>query len=247
MMQNCDTQEYDVSDEVLNWYGQIYNVDGGLGTYFDLDNPHQVNGRACYRMKPNALFNKDAQLIELSGDIVFNISQKGPRGQSRYEVLHKYIKDISSPDLKEEYEKKLVYCKENNYSKKNCALLPKQGNLQNAKQGIGNDRGDTFIWALDMYYENQLEILLNHATYENIGILKSFLDCMKYSGRHESVYRYCEIFYNITDREFIEKIIASGAKAIDSEVRAREYIDLVMEFWKIRKEKVAKNIKGQAL
>lgn len=233
--QKVEEQEYDISDDILEWYKKIYSGKGGLGDYFDLENLCKEKGkRAYYKAKENAISDEYAKLIDISGDIVFNFSEKGLRGQSRYEILKKYINEISDSDLKEIYIHRLDYCKEHHHSKENCALIPKQGNLQNAKQGIGNDRGDTFIWALDEYFENNVEILLNFATYEHKKILINYLETLRLPGKHQSVYHYCELFFNITDTRFINELIVFGSKTIDSEFRARKYIDLALNFWKKR-------------
>lgn len=230
-----EEQEYDVNADILEWYKKIYSGEDGLGDYFDLENPCKEEVRAYYKTKENAIFDEYAKLIHISGDIIFNFSKKGPKGQSRYEILKKYINDIPDSDLKEIYIDRLDNCNQHHHSEENCALIPKTGNLQNAKQGIGNDRGDAFIWALDEYFENGVEILLNRATYENKKILKNYLETLRKSGKHQSVYNYCKLFFNITDTGFINELIEFGSKTIDSESRARRYIDLTLEFWEKRR------------
>lgn len=229
-------KEYDVSAEVWEWYKTVYNGEEGLSYYFDLENPHNKEGRAYSKTHVNIFLDDNAKQMEISGDIIFNFSKKGLKGQSRYDILKKYIQGIVEEDLRNLYIKKLEYCEAHNYSHENSALMPKQGNLQNAKQGIGNDRGDTFIWALDEYFENGLEILLNHATYENKKILISYLETLRKSGKHKSIYNYCKLFFNITDTRFIDELMELGSKTIDSELRARRYIDLVLIFWGKRSE-----------
>lgn len=141
-------KNYDVSPDILKWYKNIYSGEEGLGCYFDLEKPCNEEERAYYKAK-----GSDIQ-IDVSGDIVFNFSKSGAKGQSRYDTIGKYITDILDDDLKAVYMDRLDVCGRNHESKENCSLIPKQGNLQKAKQGIGNDRGDTFIWALDEYFEN---------------------------------------------------------------------------------------------
>lgn len=227
-------QEYDVSDDIIKWYQEIYEGEDGLGSYFELEKPCDGE-RKYFKMKENSMFNDYAKQMEISGDIIFNFSEKGLKGQSRYEILKKYIEDISDADLKKIYINKLDYCRDHHHSKENCSLMPKQGNLQDSKQGIGNDRGDTFIWALDNYYENGVEILFNLATYENKRILINYLETIRTTGKHQSVYNYCKLFYNIDDTRFINELIEFGCKTIDTEFRARRYIDLTLKFWELRR------------
>lgn len=95
-----ENQEYDVSDSILEWYKKVYSGDDGLGYLFDLENPCREDKRPYYKTKEGIIFDNDAKQIEISGDIIFNFSTKGPRGQSRYEILKKYINDIPDNDLK---------------------------------------------------------------------------------------------------------------------------------------------------
>lgn len=228
--------EEDVNDDTWEWYKKIYRGKGRLSDYFDLDNPIIKNKRKYAMIRKNVSLDDNAKKMQISGDIIFNFSSKGFKGQSRYDILKKYIKEIEEDVLRDVYITKLNNCCKYNYNIENCALIPKQGNLQNAKQGIGNDRGDTFIWALDEYFENGVEILLNHGTYENKKILKSFLETIRKPGKHESTYNYCKLFFNITDKRLIDDLIELGSKTIDSELRARRYIDLALKFWEKRKE-----------
>ena len=228
-------QEYDVCDEIIKWYQEIYKGKGCLGEYFDLENPCEGK-RKYFKMKENKVINECAKEMEISGDIIFNFSDRGLNGQSRYDILKKYINDISDTELKKLYDEKIEYCCKNNYCKENCSLIPKLGNLQGSKQGIGNDRGDTYIWALDKYFENNIEILFNHATYENKKILISYLDTIRKPGKHQSIYNYCRLFYNIDDTRFIDELIEFGCKTIDTEFRARKYIDLALRFWELRSD-----------
>lgn len=234
---NDEKQEFDISNDILEWYKIIYAGENNLGRYFDLTTPNTDKKRVCFSFnKTECTQNDDIKDIEVSGDIIFNFSTKGAKGQSRYDILKKYIDEISDSDLKEKYTKRLEECQSHQYSKENCSLIPVQGNLQASKQGIGNDRADTFVWALDEYFENNVEILLNFATYENKPILKSYLNTIKRPGKHQSVYNYCRLFYNIMDTQLINEMIESGSKTIDSESRARKYIDLALRFWDQRKK-----------
>lgn len=90
----AEDEEYDVSAIILDWYKKIYSGEDDLGYYFDLENPCREEGkRAYYKAKGDYIFNNYAKLINISGDIIFNFSKKGLKGQSRYEILKKYIND----------------------------------------------------------------------------------------------------------------------------------------------------------
>lgn len=228
----ADSIEFDVSPPVWDMYKIVY--EHGISKYFDLNNPIEKNGRKIAQIKKekkHELKLNKYNDFSVSGDVVFNFSKKGKPGESRYDIYRKHIESLENEELKKVYLKKLEVCDLMNYSFENCALLFRKGCLQIAKQGIGNDRGDTFIWALDMYYEEGCGIILNHSSQENVEALKDFLELFRVSDKHKSVYKYCELFYNIYDTELIDKLINSGLKPLDSAERVISYIELALAFW----------------
>lgn len=243
-MKDTNTIISDTSPKILKWYKEIYSAKDGLSLYFDLDNlyiPKDLEEiddkkRPFVIAKENAPFSENAKLMRISGDVIFNFSTSGRKGQSRYDILKKYILEIKDEDLKTIYLEKLSYCASHNKEPENCALMPQTGNLQYIKQGIGNDRGDTYIWVLNEYFENGLEIIFNHSSYENKPVLVEYLESIRKSGKKQSIYNYCKLFYNISDTRLIDELIELGSKTIDSELRARKYIDLALSFWSKRKE-----------
>lgn len=226
---------YDTCNCVWEMYKIIYNddidvKDGkniNISTCFDLekckkkyDNEGRERKYAPIKEEnKKIIFGKD---IELSGDVIFNFDN------DLYSSCQYYIENDSI------YNIRLKKCKEMNNSFENCALLLSDGNLQGAKKGIGNDRGDTFIWALNEYYKGNSEIVLNYALNQNGDRLRKFLN---YFG---DVYKYCEVFYNIKDRDLIDRLIKSGSKALDSAGKVENYIDLALEFWDERAESMKK-------
>lgn len=222
----------DTDPEILEWYKKIYSGEDGLSCYFNLQK-FDGNIRPYAMTRENIFLDDNANKMEVSGDIIFNFSTSS-NGKSRYDLLKKYIEEINDDDLKNIYLKKLDYCKNHNCDPENCALMPKTGNLQGAKQGIGYDRGDTYIWSLNEYFENGVEIIFNHATYQNKLILISYLETLRKPGKNKSIYNYCKLFFNIIDTRLIDELIELGSKTIDSELRARRYIDLALKFWEKR-------------
>ena len=169
--------------------------------------------------------------FKFSGDLIFNFNDdhNGIR-------LRKYLHYISDSAERSRLEKIL---KEKNHTYANISLFLCDGNMQAAKQGIGYDRGDTFIWALDQYFRGISECLLNHSTWQSSKYLRDFLDYIKEISKCEPksvIYYYCSIFYNlpITDnnKKLIDQLINSGAKAIDNEESAVNYINLAREYEK---------------
>lgn len=173
----------------------------------------------------NAMSKPKGTRASLSGDVIFNFTYSNKNKSCQFYIYKNWINQDQNPIRKNKYLNLLNKCRSMHHSFENCALMLQQGNLQTAKQGIGNDRGDTFIWALDEYYKETSGMVLNHATQQNSIILKEFLDYFNH------VYKYCEVFYNISDIDLIFKLIKSGRTALDSVEKVEHYIDLALKFW----------------
>lgn len=240
---------YDSSAPVWEMYRIIYEG-GMLSDVFNIDKYNPAKARNCAEIKNEdaikEMGNKKYENLpnktktSLSGDVIFNFKAKEKEKDNTphpYEIYKSYIETDHNIVRQNEYLDRLNKCKSMHHSFENCALMLQQGNLQNAKQGIGKDRGDTFIWALDEYYKGKSEMVLNHATQQNSGILREFLNYF------DDVYEYCEVFYNITDKGFIDRLIQSGSKALDSADKVENYIDLALRFWDERAEFMKKKYK----
>lgn len=155
--------------------------------------------------------------IEMAGDVAFNFNEKKLK---KYEQIYK--KEEVTFDVLQNLNDSNSIC--------NYIILPTTGGMNNTKQAIGNDRFDTFIWALALYYTGCKTLILDNGStpgmsFDNRKALEIFLD--KFSG----VYDYCEIMLNLVDKKYIDKLIKSGPYAIDSVERINEYIDLAKKFW----------------
>lgn len=254
-------EDYDTSTDIWKMYKQIYtwNIDSQSenknesNLYWNLEKPviNKNNTRRwamitleglehyCIKGLDIGFSSVDINNIKISGDIIFNFSYGHCTRQ--YDKYKKLLGILGDSKKKIEYEKKLEDCKNENYSPNNCALLISNGKLQIAKNSIGDDRGDTFIWALNSYFLGSAEIILNSATPEWASVLRAFLDSFKHHVYpSESIYKYCEEFYNISNRKLIDHLINSGSRAIDTPERVCEYIDLAQEFWKLRNNVIVK-------
>lgn len=244
-------REYDSSALVWEMYRIIYEG-GMLSNVFEIKkyNPKIKRNYAEIQVKDckssiykifsgdvwNAMSKPKGTRASLSGDVIFNFTYSKNKSCQFY-IYKNWINQDQNPIRKNKYLNLLNKCRSMHHSFENCALMLQQGNLQNAKQGIGKDRGDTFIWALDEYYKGKSEMVLNHATQQNSGILREFLNYF------DDVYEYCEVFYNITDKGFIDRLIQSGSKALDSADKVENYIDLALRFWDERAEFMKKKYK----
>ena len=252
-------EEYDISTEIWNKYKtkhpwNINSDDKDRSTlYWGIENPEEreSNRKSAYiteEGKKRYGFDKkclsvgrnstNLDYIRLSGDIIFNFSARSPDGRQdkQYDKYSKLLESLSDEDKRKVYQNKLNDCKEKHHSPENCSLLLSTGNLQKTKKYIGDDRGDTFLWLLDSYFKGENEIILNHATPELVGILKTFLDSFKVENSlGDSIYNYCLEFYNVKNNDnVIDKLVRSGSKAINTPERVCQYVDLALDFWKAR-------------
>jgi len=143
-----------------------------------------------------------------------------------YSLNHLIQDDI--PDDKEEFREmhynNLKICQSLYRSGVNISIMPQTGALNNTKKHIGNDRLDTFIWALEQFYSSKSNLLMNASTYQNTKYLKAYLELF------DGVEDYCSQIYHINS-SLVEDMIESGKKAIDSPERVIEYMNLAYRFW----------------
>ncbi len=216
--------EYDVSDIAWRVYRIMYEDffnDGKIVGDIGNKRPHLDY---CFNEK-----NKEIS-IHLSGDTDFNYT-KG-FAWTRLPTYQKMIKN--NPEHKEleiMYTNNLNILEELTYSVVNISLIPQTGNVQSFKQGIGNDRLDTYIWALNAYYQNKNCLIFNHSSYDNMSVLKAYYDSFKGTYYdYPNIYDYCDKIYKINET-LADDLIESGKKAIDSPVRIMEFMKLTMHFW----------------
>lgn len=178
--------------------------------------------------------------VHISGDALFNFSGKY---YDYFKKLIKEDKDYSNED-KQKYLKDLDDCKSMFYSLHNFALMPQTGGM-NKYKGARNDRLDAFVFQLHEYY-NGLERSVDNNIFslaqgggkgEDVrkknkdrqkDRLKKFLDTI------DSVYKYCEYFYLISDKDFIEHLIENGRTIINSGKAVVDYMQLAEKFWSKR-------------
>lgn len=209
--------EFDTSNEAWEVYKLLYEVN-----FHDRIELKQNKRRF---IEERFIVNKrtSTKLINFSGDTDFNFT-KG-FAHSRLTAYRKYIKDGKIPDKYAKiYSNNLTIFEELTYSIVNVSLIPQNGNLQAIKQGVGNDRLDTFIWALDEYYNETSNVLFNHSSANNMPVLKEYL------AMYQDVYEYCATVYHI-NVSLVDDLIESGKRAVDSPERVIEFMNLTYRFW----------------
>lgn len=206
--------------------------------YIDAPDPDNNSVNRLYALPVNPPVrghNKSYKMYDpvdrLSGDCFFNFNMK---------KVNK-LKNIQGIDME-----KLLYCVSMHHSIYNMVLLQTVGNIQNRKQkGLKKsdgsyeelDRGDVFIYLLHQFYNNKKDEILGSASQINKPFLKEYL-----TENFNDVYDYADKMFQISDKDFINKLIENGGKALDS-TSINYYLDLAKEFWEIRKAEIDRWIK----
>lgn len=231
-----DTDEYDVKFGSWKLYDILYRSNGFVPDGIDFEEDVNKDGRRRFISK-RVCHSAKEMVIDLSGETDFNFGRKKifGWGKSRMQYFKYYLKYVPKEE-REIYSKLLSICEKHFYSPLNISLLPKTGGLNLVKKAIGNDRIDTFIWALDEWYKGGACLLLNCSSNENIASVKEYL------GLFKNVYDYCNTIYFIEDA-LVRDLISSGTKPIDSYQRAKEYMILATRFWKQKREVISRLVK----
>lgn len=211
-------EEFDSSKLAFEIYKKIYS--NFLINIIDKDDKKRQYVKADIN-------HNGKQLVDMnySGDTDFNFGC----GFSN-SIFPKYMHLIQDgiPDDKEEFREmhynNLKICQSLYRSGVNISIMPQTGALNNTKKHIGNDRLDTFIWALEQFYSSKSNLLMNASTYQNTKYLKAYLELF------DGVEDYCSQIYHINS-SLVEDMIESGKKAIDSPERVIEYMNLAYRFW----------------
>lgn len=209
-----DTEEFDTSDLAWVLYRLMYGIN---------QNVSKINGRKFIEI------SKENNAIKLSGDTDFNFG----KGWS-YSIENKYkgYLDSINNDYKDTYESQIKICQKLYHSILNISLMPQSGNLQRTKAGIGNDRLDTFLWALNSYYTDESNLLFNYSSFYNMETLKKYLDHFKTISEDEPIYNYCLSIYGIKSHELIDDLVNFGKEAVDSPEKVIRYMTLAYRFWR---------------
>lgn len=167
-------------------------------------------------------------VIKMSGDTDYNF---GPGwSHSIRKKYEDYLEKVSSK-YEKLYSTQLRRCEKLYKSILNISFMPQTGNLQSAKKGIGNDRLDTFIWALNSYYIDETSLLFNNSSFNNTLYLKQYLDLFKTVEKEETIYNYCLKIYGIESRGLVDELIEYGKEAIDSPEKVIAYMNRAYRFW----------------
>lgn len=211
-------KEFDVSDDIWKIYRLMYREN--LPDDFPIIEKGRKHIEAVFKNGERS----SAKKLYFSGDTDINFTNGF--AHSRLKCYKDLIcQKMNNEKDKTRYLKSLDIIEKLTYSIVNVSLIPQSGNLQSVKQGIGNDRIDTFIWALAEYYAGNSCLLFNHSAYGTLDYLKDYLSLF------ESVYDYCKVIYHIDNPLLVDDMIESGKYAVDSPKRVIELMKLASGFW----------------
>ena len=206
------------------------------------DGMYEIKPRRCknrlYALKNEKLNEKEMGAYEaverLSGDTDFNFNEYKSKGEEK----NKGISSLLS-NLDYEGKEKLKKCREKQNTLVNFSLMQSMGNMQRVKsEGLKCewfDRLDTLIYFLDCYYRgdpnNKDKIFSGSACRDNKIALEEYLK--SFSGIND----YCKKIYFI-DEDLVKELINNGSKPINTVEDISKYMDLALEFWKQKEEKL---------
>lgn len=185
-------------------------------------------------------FNKNKKISDIYQDLINEIPESMRMscfgGETDFNFCGKLRNQYFKYFLKD--KKSLIQlqnCQKMTYDDSCCnfSIMFSKGNLQGAKQKLGMDRFDVFLNMLDRYLKDDDQCILVAATAQNVKCLKEYLKLF------DNVYDYAHKVYllrdNDDDNKLIDDLIKSGKKAIDSEKRIKEYMELATRYWNARK------------
>lgn len=212
-----DVEEFDTSELAFLTYKVFYDDNFVLNKFND------KKSRKYFELK----LGED--VVKISGETDFNFGKGWSNTvENKYKGL---LNNKNSPkNYIEMYKKQLERCKVLYKSILNVSLMPQTGNLQSAKKGIGNDRLDTYVWALNSFYEGETSLLFNYATCKNMEVLEKYLNLFRKNYDDDPIYNYCSKIYGI-NKNLVDELILSGKKAINNPGRVMEYMKLAYRFW----------------
>ncbi|MCF6515368.1 hypothetical protein GSH19_04265 [Lactobacillus sp. S2-2] len=174
--------------------------------------------------------------LEITGDTDFNFND------NKYPYFWKKL--VEGDGTLNDF-KNLEFCIEMHHNLLNFSLMPRTGGLNSTKGVQFGDRFDKFIYQLSVYFtsinkeETEIGKRNNKIVESNYNLRNEFLDSF------DSIYDYCKQVYLIDDshKDFVKRLIESGKTNTISNINdVRSYINLAMEYWKIKREYI-ENIK----
>ena len=204
-------EEYDKGEDAVELLSTIYNQENSKGIIID-------NNDICVK----------GVRIEASSDTDINFK----RNKIRY---YEDIVDSNSGEMDmiqiENLKRQLNVLNHLTYTPTNISLMPRTAGLNNIKQNWGNDRIDTFIYMLDLYYKGNRSIILD-AGRRTRGIIsyKARNQLALYLDSFSDIYDYCEKIYHI-DKVLVDIMLQTGGMGLECAEMVDIYVSIANAFW----------------
>lgn len=207
--------EYDVSKIAWETYRLLYK---------DNFENFTEKGKRPYIDGIFTLRGKKTSKAKFSGETDFNF-KKGfahTRGTAYFKHLENSKKEAKCI---KGHKRNFNICKKLMYSVVNISIMPQTGNIQGTKGNIGNDRIDTFVYAIENYHNGIDNLLMNYSSADNSCFTK------EYFKMFSNTQDYCATMYHINE-SLVDELIKSGKNVIKSDKCVIQYMNLAYRFWR---------------
>lgn len=247
-IKNNENEEIDSSRKSWKYYKGIYtekhwplikefNLEE-VFTYEERNNkpPKRIKRYRSYIKAESPYKHKLGSQFALGGECDFNFNSNKKR------LFEEILKGNSST---KKLEEQLEKCCSMHHNKLNFSVMPTTGGMNDFKGLVyfengeiqykedgwnkgAHDRLDTFVYCLNELFTNKNELVLSCSTECNKICLKEYLNTFT------DIYDYCRKIYFIDNREFVKRLIKNGSKPINNADDLKEYMDIAIEYWKIK-------------
>lgn len=190
-----------------------------------------------YELYPRNVIKIDNKEIPISGDLIFNFNE------TKISYFNSIIESNSSDNENKKKCKDLL--NELSVLSKNILNMtayPVTGGLNNIKQNIGNDRFDSFVSALYLYYQGYDSLILDSGSinmcFPNRKLLQKFLDKYKGENAEQSLINIMNFLYQIDNKKLIKELRKNGKKALTTTDDIINYCSLAIKFWLSRAKSI---------
>lgn len=193
-----------------------------------------------YELLPWGVIEIDNKETPISGDLIFNFNE------TKISYFNSIIEsDLSANEKKEKCKYLLNKLSVLSVNILNMTAYPVTGGLNNIKQNIGNDRFDSFVSALYLYYQGYDSLILDSGSinmcFPNRKLLQKFLDKYKGENAEQSLINIMNFLYQIDNEELIKELINNGKKALTTTDDIINYCSLAINFWLSRAGKICED------
>lgn len=194
-----------------------------------------------YELLPWGVIEIDNEETPISGDFIFNFNE------TKISYFNSIIESDSSANENKKKQCKVLLkqLSELYNSILNITAYPVTGGLNNIKQNIGNDRFDSFVSALYLYYQGYDSLILDSGSkkmfFPNRKLLQKFLDKYKGENAEQSLIKIMNFLYQIDNKKLIKELRKNGKKALTTTDDIINYCSLAIEFWLSRAKSICED------